>query len=249
MEGGLAGSVNTVSVKLLEKTGIDYAIGTANKMGIKSDLPNVPSIALGSPNISMLEMVSAYGVFANNGQYVEPAFVTAITDNHGKILEKFEEDSEPVQALSESTADMMIHMLKRVVNEGTGSSLRARYGLSNDIAGKTGTTQSNTDGWFIGITPHLVIGAWVGADDPRLHFRTTALGQGSRTALPIVAKFLQYANKDQSLQQVTKARFSPIAPELLSRLDCELERSDRNFFQRIFNIKRKVKERKFKSGN
>ncbi len=249
MEGGLAGSVNTVSVKLLEKTGIDYAIGTANKMGIKSDLPNVPSIALGSPNISMLEMVSAYGVFANNGQYVEPAFVTAITDNHGKVLEKFKDDSEPVQALSESTADMMIHMLKRVVNEGTGSSLRARYGLSNDIAGKTGTTQSNTDGWFIGITPHLVIGAWVGADDPRLHFRTTALGQGSRTALPIVAKFLQYANKDQSLQHVTKATFSPIAPELLSRLDCELERSDRNFFQRIFNIKRKAKERKFKSGN
>ncbi|HET6543866.1 MAG TPA: transglycosylase domain-containing protein [Chryseolinea sp.] len=249
MEGGLAGSVNTVSVKLLEKAGIDYTIGTANKMGIKSDLPNVPSIALGSPNISMLEMVSAYGVFANNGQYVEPAFVTAITDNHGQVLEKFKVDSEPVQALSESTADIMIHMLKRVVNEGTGSSLRAQYGLSNDIAGKTGTTQSNTDGWFIGITPHLVIGAWVGADDPRLHFRTTALGQGSRTALPIVAKFLQYANKDQSLQDVTTAKFSPIAPELLSRLDCDMERSDRNFFQRIFNIKRKVKERKFKSGN
>ena len=249
MEGGLAGSVNTVSVKLLEKTGIDYAIGTANKMGIKSDLPNVPSIALGSPNISMLEMVSAYGVFANNGQYVEPAFVTAITDNHGQVLEKFEKDPKPVQALSASTADMMIHMLKRVVNEGTGSSLRARYGLTNDIAGKTGTTQFNTDGWFIGITPHLVIGAWVGADDPRLHFSTTALGQGSRTALPIVAKFLQYANKDQGLQRVTKAKFSPIPPELLSRLDCDLERSDRNFFQRIFNIKRKVNERKFKSGN
>jgi penicillin-binding protein 1A len=249
MEGGLAGSVNTVSVKLLEKAGIDYAIGTANKMGIKSDLPNVPSIALGSPNISMVEMVSAYGVFANNGQYVEPAFVTAITDNQGQVLQNFDEDSKPVQALSESTAAMMIHMLQRVVNEGTGSSLRARYDLPNDIAGKTGTTQSNTDGWFIGITPHLVIGAWVGADDPRLHFRTTALGQGSRTALPIVAKFLQYANKDQSLQHFTKARFSPIAPELLSRLDCDLERSDRNFFQRIFNIKRKVKERKFKSGN
>ena len=88
MEGGLAGSVNTVSVKLLEKAGIDYAIGTANKMGIKSDLPNVPSIALGSPNISMLEMVSAYGVFANDGQYVEPAFVTSITDNHGAGLGK-----------------------------------------------------------------------------------------------------------------------------------------------------------------
>ncbi len=93
MEGGLAGSVNTVSVKLLEKAGIDYAIETANKMGIKSDLPNVPSIALGSPNISILEMVSAYGVFANDGQYVKPAFVTSITDNHGEVLEKFEDDA------------------------------------------------------------------------------------------------------------------------------------------------------------
>jgi len=249
MEGGLAGSVNTVSVKLLEKAGIDYAIATANKMGIKSDLPNVPSIALGSPNISMLEMVSAYGVFANGGQHLEPAFVTSIADNHGEVLEKFEDGEEPVQALSESTADMMIHMLRRVVNEGTGSSLRGRYGLTNDIAGKTGTTQSNTDGWFIGITPHLVVGAWVGADDPRLHFRTTAMGQGSRTALPIVGKFLQYANKDQSLEHFTKAKFSPLAPELQSRLDCDMERSDRNFFQRIFKIKRKVKERKFRSGN
>ncbi|HEX6226591.1 MAG TPA: transglycosylase domain-containing protein [Chryseolinea sp.] len=249
MEGGLAGSVNTVSVSLLEKAGIDNTIETANRMGITSDMPNVPSIALGSPNISILEMVSAYGVFANDGVYVKPVFITSIVDNKGSVLEKFKEDSEPVQALSESTADMMIHMLKRVVNEGTGSSLRARYGLSNDIAGKTGTTQSNTDGWFIGITPHLVMGAWVGADDPRLHFNTTTQGQGARTALPIVAKFLQYANKDESLLHVTRARFSPLAPELLSKLDCDLERSDRNFFQRIFNIKRKVKEKKFKSRN
>jgi penicillin-binding protein 1A len=144
---------------------------------------------------------------------------------------------------------MMIHMLQRVVNEGTGSGLRARYGLPNDIAGKTGTTQANADGWFIGVTPHLVIGAWVGADDPRLHFRSTSQGQGSATALPIVARFLQHANKDEKLKHFTKAKFSPLAPELLSRLDCDLERSDRNFFQRLFNIKRKVKDRKFKSGN
>ena len=249
MEGGLAGSVNTVSVKLLEMTGIDYAIETANKMGIKSELPNVPSIALGSPNISVLEMVSAYGVFANDGHYVKPSFVTSIADNQGKVLEKFDEEPESEKALSEETADMMIHMLKRVVNEGTGSSLRATYGLSNDIAGKTGTTQSNTDGWFIGITPHLVVGAWVGADDPRLHFRETSLGQGSRTALPIVGRFLQYANKDKALLHITRARFSSLSPDLLNRLDCDLERSDRNFFQRIFNIKRKTKERKFKGGN
>ncbi len=130
MEGGLAGSVNTVSVKLLEKAGIGYTIETADKMGITSHLPNVPSIALGSPNISMIEMVSAYGVFANHGKYVKPAFITSITDNHGNVLEKFNEDpAEREQALSEETSDMMIHMLKRVVNEGTGSSRGGRYGL------------------------------------------------------------------------------------------------------------------------
>jgi penicillin-binding protein 1A len=251
MEGGLAGSVNTVSVKVLEKAGISRAILTANKMGIKSDLPNVPSIALGSPAISMIEMVSAYGVFANDGKVVKPKFVTSITDTHNTVIEKFEveeaESEEEDRALSEETCDMMIHMLQRVVNEGTGSSLRARYGLPNDIAGKTGTTQANTDGWFIGITPKLVIGAWVGADDPRMHFRSTSLGQGSSTALPIVAKFLQYANKDKALQNFTKAKFSPISPTLLQRLDCDLEQSDRNFFQRLFNVKRKVKEKKFKS--
>jgi penicillin-binding protein 1A len=249
MEGGLAGSVNTVSVKLLEKAGIGRAIATANKMGIKSDLPNLPSIALGSPSISVMEMVSAYGVFANNGEYTKPVFISSIADNQGKILEKFDKMPEAEPAISESTADMMIHMLKRVVNEGTGASLRGRYGLTNDIAGKTGTTQSNADGWFIGITPNLVIGSWVGADDPRMHFRTTTQGQGSATALPIVAKLLQHANKDKSLAYYTKAKFSPLDPELLSRLDCDLERSDRNFFQRLFNIKRKTKERKFKSEN
>jgi penicillin-binding protein 1A len=249
MEGGLSGSVNTVSVKMLEKAGIARTIAMANKMGINSDLPHVPSIALGSPSISMMEMVGAYAVFANKGNYVKPAYITSITDNKGEVLDKLEVTPKREQAISQSTADMMIHMLKRVVNEGTGSSLRARYGLTNDIAGKTGTTQANADGWFIGITPKLVIGAWVGADDPRMHFRSTSLGQGSATALPIVAKLLQRANKDQSLSPFTKAKFGPISSELLDRLNCDLERSDRNFFQRLFNIKPKVKQRKFKSGN
>jgi penicillin-binding protein 1A len=249
MEGGLAGSVNTVSVKLLEKAGISHAISTANKMGIRSNLPNVPSIALGTPSISMMEMVSAYGVFANEGNYVKPILITHITDNQNNILDSFDEKAEPVRAISEATADMMIHMLKRVVNEGTGSSLRARYGLPNDIAGKTGTTQSNADGWFIAITPNLVIGAWVGADDPRLHFKSTALGQGSATALPIVAKLLQHANKDKTLLNITKSTFQPLSQDLVDKLDCDLNRSDRNFFQRLFNRKKGVKAKKFKSRN
>lgn len=249
MEGGLAGSVNTVSVRLLEKAGIGQTIATAGRMGIKSELPNVPSIALGSPSISMIEMVTAYGVFANNGKYIQPIYISGIKDQHGNVLHQIDKPQKGERAISEETADMMIHMLQRVVNEGTGSSIRARYGLHNDIAGKTGTTQANADGWFIGITPKLVIGAWVGADDPRLHFRSTSQGQGSATALPIVARFLQHANKDATLNNFTRAKFSPISQDLLSRLDCDLERSDRNFFQRLFNTKRKVKDRKFKNGN
>ena len=246
MEGGLAGSVNTVSVKLLEKTGISNAIETAQKMGITSELPYVPSLALGTASISMMEMVGAYSVFANKGNYAEPFYITSITSGDGKVLEAFHPTSESERAISPETAGMMLHMLKRVVNEGTGAGLRSTYGLTNDIAGKTGTTQSNTDGWFIGITPKLVIGCWVGADDPALHFRRTSSGQGATTALPIVAQLLQKVNKDKDLRSISTAKFAPLSSELMDRLDCDLSRSDRNFFQRIFNKKKGTKTTQYK---
>ncbi|HEX6890973.1 MAG TPA: penicillin-binding transpeptidase domain-containing protein, partial [Chryseolinea sp.] len=246
MEGGLAGSVNTVSVKLLEKTGISNAIETAHKMGITSDLPYVPSLALGTAAISMIEMVGAYSVFANKGNYVEPYFITSITNGDGKVLESFQPATDGERAISAESAALMLQMLKRVVNEGTGAGLRSTYGLTNDIAGKTGTTQSNTDGWFIGITPKLVIGCWVGADDPALHFRRTSSGQGATTALPIVALLLQKVNKDRDLRNISTARFAPLSSELMDRLDCDLARSDRNFFQRIFNKKKGTKTTQYK---
>jgi penicillin-binding protein 1A len=246
MEGGLAGSVNTVSVKLLEKTGISNAIETAQKMGINSDLPYVPSLALGTASISMIEMTGAYSVFANNGNYAEPFYITSITTGDGKVLETFHREAESERAISAETAGLMLQMLKRVVNEGTGSGLRSTYGLTNDIAGKTGTTQSNTDGWFIGITPKLVIGCWVGADDPALHFRRTSTGQGAATALPIVASLLQKINKDRELRNISTAKFAPLSSELMAKLDCDLSRSDRNFFQRIFNKKKGTKATQYK---
>jgi penicillin-binding protein 1A len=245
MEGGLAGSVNTVSVKLLEKTGISNAIETAQKMGITSNLPYVPSLALGTASISMMEMVGAYSVFANKGNYVEPFYITSITSGDGEVLESFKPTDESERAISPETAGLMLQMLKRVVNEGTGAGLRSTYGLTNDIAGKTGTTQSNTDGWFIGITPKLVIGCWVGADDPALHFRRTSSGQGATTALPIVAQLLQKVNKDKDLRSISTAKFAPLPSELMARLDCDLSRSDRNFFQRIFNKKKGTKTTKY----
>ena len=248
MEGGLSGSVNTVSVKLLERTGIHDAIRTAQKMGITSELPPVPSLALGTPSISMMEMVSAYGTLANGGVYVRPRYLLAIADRRGKIIEKKieQEDEKPVRALSKESAQMMVHMLKSVVSEGTGSSLRSRFGIRTDVAGKTGTTQLNVDGWFMAITPKLVIGTWVGADDPKLHFRSTTLGQGSATALPITGYFLQKVNRDPSLAEISRAKFAPLSARLLDELDCKTSKSDLNIFQRIFKKKKKTKVKKFR---
>jgi penicillin-binding protein 1A len=132
------------------------------------------------------------------------------------------------------------------VSEGTGSALRTRFGIQNDVAGKTGTTQLNVDGWFMAITPRLVIGTWVGADDPRLHFRSTALGQGAATALPITAYFLQRVNQDKTLRGISTARFAALSPELLDELDCKTSKSDLNIFQRIFKKKKKTKVKKFR---
>jgi penicillin-binding protein 1A len=179
---------------------------------------------------------------------VTPVYITAIADSEGKLLERFTQSDEPVAAVSKETSAMMLHMLRRVVNEGTGASLRTKFGLANDIAGKTGTTQSNTDGWFIAITPRLVVGCWVGADDPRLHFNTTALGQGAATALPVVGRFLQQMNSDPSFTSITRARFTPLTPSQMKKLDCELSKSDRNFLDKLFNRKKGVKQTEFKEG-
>ena len=249
MEGGLSGSVNTVSVKLLEKTGIENAISIARKMGIHSELPAVPSLALGTPSISMMEMAGAYSTLANNGVFVKPRYLLAITDQKGKLLQTVKENAdEPLRALSKESAQMMVHMLKTVVSEGTGSSLRTRFGIQNDVAGKTGTTQLNADGWFMAITPKLVIGSWVGADDPRLHFQSTHLGQGAATALPITARFLQQVNQDKSLQNISRAKFPPLSPQLLDELDCKTSKSDLNIFERIFKKKKKTKVKKFRGA-
>jgi penicillin-binding protein 1A len=249
MEGGLAGSVNTVSVKLLEKTGIHKAIAMVRKMGIKSELPAVPSLALGTPSISVMEMVGAYGVLANGGIYNEPRYMTSITDQQGNVLEKYESDTKPTRALSKESTQMMIHMLSSVISEGTGAALRYKYGITNDIVGKTGTTQSNVDGWFIAVMPKLVIGTWVGADDPRMHFSSTALGQGSATALPIVAKFVANANKDKELRSVMQARFEPLSDKLRQEMDCKRSKTNKNLFERIFrkNKKKGVKVTKFRN--
>lgn len=248
MEGALAYSVNTVSVKVLEKAGIPNTISLARKMGVTSKVPNVPSIALGVADISMTEMVAAYASFVNKGKSVTPYYITSITTNKGKELYS----AKPVrqeQAMSPQTAEMMVHMLKRTVNEGTGGKLRWEYGVYNDLGGKTGTTQSNADGWFISVSPNLVVGAWVGADDPRVRFRATSLGQGSSTALPITAKFYQALNKDKNFRSLTQAKFPALSRQAQSQLGCPLYKSDMNFWESIFGVPEEKKEIRRDFGN
>jgi penicillin-binding protein 1A len=236
MEGALAYSVNTVSVKVLEQAGISNTISLARKMGIRSEMPSVPSLALGVADISMIEMVSAYASFVNKGKPVQPHYITAITTKRGKVLEQYKHITPKEQAMSAETAEMVLHMLQRTVNEGTAGRLRWEYGVYNDMGGKTGTTQSNADGWFIAVSPKMVIGTWVGADDPRIRFRSTSLGQGSSTALPIVAKFYQKLNKESRFASIAQARFPRPSSEAANQLACPLYKSDLNFWETLFGV-------------
>ena len=226
MRGALAYSVNTVAVKLIEKAGVNNTLKLANKMGISSEIPDVPSIALGSSNISLTEMTAAYACIANDGVTNTPYFISSIRDLDGRLYADFIPEPKGVRAISRRTAQLVTNMLRTVVLEGTASRLRWKYGVYNDVAGKTGTTQSNADGWFMAMTPNLVMGAWVGADDPRIRFRSTELGQGSSTALPITAYFLNMVNHDPKFKFITQAKFSSLPIELQELLDCDLYELD-----------------------
>jgi penicillin-binding protein 1A len=226
MRGALAYSVNTVSVKLIQRAGISNTISLARKLGISSDIEEDPSISLGSASISMMEMAAAYAALANDGVASYPYFIQSIKDRRGKVYDNFKPAVSGTRAMSEETAKLVRHMLQSVVQEGTASRLRWRYNIYNDVAGKTGTTQDNADGWFMAISPKLVVGSWVGADDPRVRFRSTYLGQGSNTALPMVAYFMESINKDTAYRQISKARFEQLPYSLSRKLNCDLYELD-----------------------
>lgn len=234
MEGALAHSVNTVSVRLLEQGGIDNTVALAHRAGISSNIPRVPSIALGTASISMIEMVTAYSSFVNEGVAIEPYYITVIADKRDSILQRFKPPKPEERAMSAENAALIVEMMKRVVDEGTGASLRSRYGLTGDIAGKTGTTQSNADGWFIALTPRLVVGTWVGASDPGIRFRSTALGQGAHTALPIFADFYRSLARDPGKRWYTRLSFQPLSADARRALDCDLFKEDKTLLEKIF---------------
>lgn len=226
MRGALAYSVNTVSVKLIHRAGIRNTIALARRLGITSEMEEDPSISLGSASISMMEMAGAYAALANDGVASYPYFIQRIQDRRGQVYDDFKPAISGERAMSSETAQLVRRMLQGVVQEGTASRLRWRYNIYNDVGGKTGTTQENADGWFMAITPKLVIGTWVGADDPRIHFRSTYLGQGSNTALPMVAYFMKEINGDTTYRDIAQASFPQLPYQLRHKLSCDLYELD-----------------------
>ncbi|ETN94472.1 penicillin-binding protein 1A [Zhouia amylolytica] len=249
LEKALSNSINTIAVKVMDETGIDAVVDQARKMGVKSKLPEVPSLALGTAEMSLIELASAYTGYVNNGVSVQPYLVTKIEDKAGNVLWEHEaENTMEEPAFSENTRETIIEMLKATVDEGTAVRLRSRYGLKNDMAGKTGTTQNNKDGWFVGVTPKLVMASWVGNDDHRIGFSNTGIGQGANSALPNVALFLKKLNSDNEFQSISNAKFQKPSEEVLAALECDPVREE-TFFERLFGAeapKKKFGEKKNK---
>jgi penicillin-binding protein 1A len=202
LKQALANSINSVTAYLMHEMTPDAVIKLVQAMGIKSEIPNQPSICLGSPDVSLYEMVGAYTTYANKGVHVDPIFVTRIEDRNGNVLQDFVATKN--EALDEQTTYVMVDLMRNVVNGGTAARVRYRFKLMNDIIGKTGTTQNYSDGWFMGCTPDLVAGSWVGCEDRYIRFNSMQYGQGASTALPIWAKFFQkvYADSANFKQEI-----------------------------------------------
>ncbi|NOY47099.1 MAG: penicillin-binding protein [Chlorobi bacterium] len=234
LKAALANSVNTVSARLINEIGPQPVIDLAHSLGIEQDIPPVPSIALGTPDLSVYEMVAAYSTFANKGVYTKPVIMTRIEDKNGTILFQFTPKTKDV--LSEEVAYVTVNLLEGVTHGGSGTRLRHNtkkdqavykeivtgypYEFDNPIAGKTGTTQNQSDGWFMGMVPNLVTGVWVGAEDRAVHFKTITYGQGASMALPIWALYMKSCFADETLK-VSKEEFEK--PDNLSiELDCDV---------------------------
>lgn len=204
---GLASSVNCISAYLMKQIGPQPMIDMARRMGITSKMDPYPSLCLGVPDISVYEMTSAYTTFANKGVRAQPQYLLRITDNKGSVLQEF--TTKHTEVVSEQVSYVMIKMLENVVNFGTAQRLRGRYGITAEMGGKTGTTQNNTDGWFMGVTPQIVGGCWVGGDDRIIRFKSMFYGQGANMALPIFAYFIKDCYADKSLNISASAHFAP----------------------------------------
>jgi penicillin-binding protein 1A len=201
-------------------------------MGVKSEIPEVYSLCVGSAEIKLSEMVGAYGTFPNQGVYVEPILVTRIEDKNGNILATFKPKKQEV--ISEGTAYRMIALMQGVVEMGTSARIRYTYKLTNQIAGKTGTTNDNSDGWFIGYVPNLVTGVWVGGEERSIRFPSGQFGQGAAMALPIWALYMQKVYRNPALG-ISKANFE--IPKNMDGMenDCAKYNQEENYDEEYTN--------------
>ena len=229
LKQGLAHSINTISAKLIDKTGPEAVVELTHKLGVKSEIPAQPSIALGAVDITVEDMVAAYGTFANQGVYVKPQFITRIEDKSGVVI--YEPIPESHDVLNKDIAFAVIKLLQGVTETGSGARLRTQGGGSGDnrwtgypymfknpIAGKTGTTQNQSDGWFMGMVPNLVTGVWVGCEDRSARFKSLTYGQGATAALPVWGYFMKLCYEDENLK-VSKEEFDR-PPNLSIKVNC-----------------------------
>jgi penicillin-binding protein 1A len=238
LKDALASSTNTVTARLMNEIGPQPVVEMAEKLGVEQEILPVPAIALGTPDLSVYEMVAAYSTFANKGVYNKPVMVTRIEDKNGTVLYQFTPESKDV--LSEEVAYVTVNLMQGVTEGGSGTRLRHNwavnqieykeiitgypYEFDNPIAGKTGTTQNHSDGWFMGMVPNLVTGVWVGAEDRAAHFKTINYGQGASMALPIWGLYMKACYEDEALG-VSKDEFEE--PSNLSiNIDCSVVSND-----------------------
>jgi penicillin-binding protein 1A len=219
LKWALANSNNWISAWLISRFSPRSVIQMARKMGVTSPIPEVPAIALGVADLSLYEMVGGLNTISNKGVHIKPVFVTRIEDKNGNVLERFVPEKNI--AMNEITAYKMIKLMEGVVESGTGIRLRYKYGFNNPIAGKTGTTQNQSDGWFMGLVPKLTTGIWVGAEDRSVHFRTIKLGQGANMALPIWAIYMKKIYNDPSLGISPDDDFAKPLKNIDIEFDCE----------------------------
>jgi penicillin-binding protein 1A len=234
LKKALANSINTISAKLMDKVGPEAVVEMTHKLGVQSEIPLQPAIALGAVEITVHDMVAAYSTFANQGVYLKPQFISRIEDKNGVVI--YEPIPESHDVLNKDIAFAVIKLLEGVTEDGSGARLRTDgggngynrvtgypYVLTNPIAGKTGTTQNQSDGWFMGMVPNLVTGVWVGCEDRSARFKSIVYGQGATSALPIWGLFMKKCYADSTLN-VSKEEFEK--PENLSiKVDCFTQRS------------------------
>lgn len=241
LKGALSKSINTIAVEVLLQTGIEKTIVHTRNLGITAVLPQYPSLALGVADIPLTEMVKPYLCFAGNGKLTDPYYLVEIKDKSGNILYRAPETA-PRPIIPAEEAHTMSHMLSAVISEGTGKRLKSQYGLKNELAGKTGTTQNQADGWFIGYNPRIVVGIRVGANDINIHFNSLRLGQGAHMAMPIFGLFMQECLKDPDYSHWQQLTFPMIAPSEEKEWETPVFKEKMNLFDRIGNKKLEKRE-------